>query len=208
MGIPLLHGSAQHVQEPGVGSRRIRGSAVLDAQGDSVAAHSFVSSRAAALHDVTRDHIVLTWDRCVGVIWRRETTARGVEALSAAYRDHASRYPSGVYLLTIIEPGAPMPAPAERESIAVFLRMCGGRTRMSAVVIEGSGFRAAAVRSVVTGMAMLVRLPYPHEIFGSLEQAARWLGSTPYADVDEDYTLLAVDDARSNADATPLRARG
>jgi hypothetical protein len=150
---------------------------------------------------------VMTWDRCVGVVWKRETTLEGVEALAQAYREQASRYPSGVYLLTIIEQGAPMPSTEEREAVAVFLRSGGGRTRMSAVVSEGSGFRAAAVRSVVTGLAMLVRLPYPHGVFGSLDQAAKWLGTSTYNDVDPDYTVLAVTHARRQAESGELKAR-
>jgi hypothetical protein len=177
------------------------------AEGESVTAHSFISSRAAVLNYSTPDCLVLTWDRCVGVVWKRETTPEGVDALTTTYREQASRYPSGVYLLTIVERDAPMPAPPQREALAVFLRSGGGRTRMSAVVIEGTGFRAAAVRSVVTGLAMLVRLPYPHEIFGSMEQAAKWLGTTPHNDVDPDYTVLAVNHARRAAEGGELRAR-
>ncbi|HEY6877594.1 MAG TPA: hypothetical protein VI299_06220 [Polyangiales bacterium] len=149
----------------------------------------------------------MTWDRCVGVVWKRETTAEGVEALTEAYREQTARYPSGVYLLTIVEKDAPMPPVEQREAVAVFLRSGAGRTRMSAVVIEGTGFRAAAVRSVVTGLAMLVRLPYPHEIFSSLEQAAKWLGTTPHNDVDPDYTVLAVSHARRSAESGQLRAQ-
>jgi hypothetical protein len=140
-------------------------------------------------------------------VWKRDTTAEGVEALAQTYREHAARYPSGVYLLTIVERDAPMPPTEQREAVAVFLRSGSGRTRMSAVVIEGTGFRAAAVRSVVTGLAMLVRLPYPHEIFGSLEQAAKWLGTTPHNDVDPDYTVSAVADARRKAESGELRTR-
>ncbi|HEX5655622.1 MAG TPA: hypothetical protein VFX59_00435 [Polyangiales bacterium] len=170
-------------------------------------AHSFISSRAAVINYATPDALVITWDRCVGVVWKRETTAEGVEALAHAYREQATRYPSGVYLLTIVEKDAPMPSTEQREAVAVFLRAGSGRTRMSAVVIEGTGFRAAAVRSVVTGLAMLVRLPYPHEIFGSLDQAAKWLGTTPHNDVDPDYTALAVAHARREAESGELKAR-
>jgi hypothetical protein len=177
------------------------------AEGKSVTAHSFISSRAAVLTYSTPDALVMTWDRCVGVVWKRETTAEGVEVLQETYREQATRYPSGVYLLTIIEKGAPMPSTEQREEVAVFLRSGSGRTRMSAVVIEGTGFRAAAVRSVVTGLAMLVRLPYPHEIFGTLEQAAKWLGTTPYNDVDPDYMVLAVQHARRSAESGQLEAR-
>jgi hypothetical protein len=191
----------------GFGCRVGSPEAALARGGKSVTAHSFISSRAAVLNYATSDALVMTWDRCVGVVWKRETTLEGVEALATAYREQATRYPSGVYLLTIIEHGAPMPSTEEREAVAVFLRSGAGRTRMSAVVSEGTGFRAAAVRSVVTGLAMLVRLPYPHEVFGSLDQAAKWLGTSPYNDLDPDYTVLAVTHARRQAESGELKAR-
>ena len=74
----------------------------------------------------------------------------------------------GVYLLTVVEEDAPMPPYEAREVVAVFLRNGAGRIRMSAVVHEGAGFRAAAVRSVVTGIAMLSKVPFPHHIFATV----------------------------------------
>jgi hypothetical protein len=168
-------------------------------------AHSFISSRAAVIHDSTPDHLVLTWERCVGVVWKKETTIAAVAKVESVFKEQFARYESPLYLMTVIEEGASLPPSEAREAVAIFLRSCAGRMRMSAVVHEGSGFRAAAVRSVVTGLSMLVRLPYPHEIFATVEQAAKWLGSTQYKDVDADYTVLAVTHARRTAENTQLK---
>jgi len=173
-----------------------------------VAAHSFISSRAAVIHDLTDDHMVLSWERCVGVVWKRETTVAGVAKTEKVFRELYQRHSSGLYLMTIVEEGALMPNAEARETVAVFLRSVAGKLRMSAVVHEGSGFRAAAVRSVVTGLSMLVRLPYPHEIFATVEQAAKWLSTSKFKDVDADYTVLAVSHARRTADNSQLKFRG
>lgn len=173
-----------------------------------MAAQSFISSRAAVIREATDDHIIMTWDRSVGVVWKKSTTLAGVAKLSAVYDQQAAKHPDGVYLLTIVEQTAPLPPTEVREALAIFLRRGGGYTRMSAVVQEGNGFRAAAVRSVVTGLAMLVRLPYPHEIFANLEQASKWLATTKHKDVDADYTALAVTHARRAADQSVREARG
>jgi hypothetical protein len=173
-----------------------------------VAAHSFISSRAAVIHEVTADHLILSWERCVGVVWKRETTVAAVAKVEQVFRELHQRYSSGVYLMTVVEEGALMPNSEAREAVAVFLRSAAGKLRMSAVVHEGAGFRAAAVRSVVTGLSMLVRLPYPHEIFATVEQAAKWLGSSQFKDVDPDYTVLAVSHARRTAENSQLKFRG
>jgi hypothetical protein len=173
-----------------------------------LAAHSFISSRAAVIHELTEDHLILTWERCVGVVWKRETTLEAMEKVETVFKEQLARYESGLYLMTVIEEGASLPPSEAREAVAIFLRSCAGKIRMSAVVHEGSGFRAAAVRSVVTGLSMLVRLPYPHEIFATVEQAAKWLGSTKHKDVDADYTVLAVSHARRTAQNSQLKSQG
>ena len=45
----------------------------------------------------------------------------------------------------------------------------------AAIVIEGAGFRAAAVRAVVAAIYLVSRSPYPHRIVESVEDGARWL---------------------------------
>ena len=42
-------------------------------------------------------------------------------------------------------------------------------------MFEGSGFRAAAVRSVVVGLTMLAKQGFPHKVFANLPDAADWL---------------------------------
>ena len=161
---------------------------------------SFVSSRAAILHEITEDHIIFSWDRCLGLVWKRDTTVAGMEAYTQVYREQLLRFPSGIYLLTVVEQDATMPGYEAREAVAVFMRAGAERIRMSAVVHEGAGFRAAAVRSVVTGFTMLAKVPYPHRIFATVEQGAKWLGTTKYRDVDEEYSVIAVKDARRRAE--------
>ena len=45
---------------------------------------------------------------------------------------------------------------------------------VSAVIFEGSGFKSAAVRGVVTGMTMLAQQRYPHRVFATIEEASGW----------------------------------
>jgi hypothetical protein len=54
------------------------------------------------------------------------------------------------------------------------LKEHGGVIRCSAVVYEGDGFRAATLRAVVTGIALLSRPLYPHVVFASSISAVNW----------------------------------
>jgi hypothetical protein len=45
----------------------------------------------------------------------------------------------------------------------------------SAIVIEGKGFRGAALRTIVAGIYLFVRKSYPHKICGTPLEGATWL---------------------------------
>lgn len=128
----------------------------------------------AALRVATADHILATWRNVVILVWRKDTTLAGVEDAQRVYDGLAKEHPNGVFLMTIVEFGAPMPPPDVRDALARFLASGAGRTILSAVAHEGTGFRAAAVRSVVTGLAVLAKLPYPHKVFATADEACAW----------------------------------
>jgi hypothetical protein len=120
------------------------------------------------------DCLIATWNNVVICVWRKGTTGVGVAALHSAYDAHAKEHPEGVFLMTIVERHAETPSQAIRAALARFLEKGAGRTTLSAVVQEGTGFRAAFVRSIVTGLALMAKLPYPHKVFGSVTEATMW----------------------------------
>ncbi|MEO8877812.1 MAG: hypothetical protein ABI461_19620 [Polyangiaceae bacterium] len=137
---------------------------------------------AATLHLATHDHILATWSNVVILVWRHETTLAGVHAGQQVLADHTRAHPNGVFLMTIVEFGAPMPTPEVRDALATLLASGANRILLSAVAHEGTGFRAAAVRSVVTGLAVLAKLPYPHKVFATVDEASAWFsGNSPIA---------------------------
>ena len=153
----------------------------------------------AEMIEATKDHLISTWHNVLILVWKQETTTNGVNKLKATYASLSERFPKNVFLLTIVEQDAPMPASTVRVALADFLASCGGKMVLSGVVHEGSGFRAAAVRSVVTGLAMMANLPYPHKVFANVDDAARWLHmSSPVGKDWNDLALIAaVREARS-----------
>ncbi|WP_437715862.1 hypothetical protein WMF45_05240 [Sorangium sp. So ce448] len=117
-------------------------------------------------HLVTRqpDYILASWHQIFCVIWRRETTEDGARHLRDACAEFAKKHPRGIGLLTLVESGAPLPSAPARRAIASFLAEASATIRCSAVVFEGSGFHAAMVRSVVTGLTLVARQRYPHRV--------------------------------------------
>lgn len=120
------------------------------------------------------DHAVGTWNDYFIVIWRNETKMEAVEGMTKLFDEFAGQHPDGVGFVTIVERNAPLPPGSVRDALARFL---GQATTIkgSGVVFEGSGFRASAVRSVVTGLTMLAKQPFPHKVFATVEQVTTWL---------------------------------
>jgi hypothetical protein len=144
------------------------------------------------VHVSTRDHVIATWDRVMIILFRVDSTMAAVRSGYEIFDRLAREYP-GVFLLTIVEKDARMPSVVVRDAVAEFLSQAAGRMILSAVVYEGTGFRAAAVRSVVSGLAMLTNYSYPHKVFPRVEGAVSWFRtSSPVARSWDEATLLAA----------------
>jgi len=121
------------------------------------------------------DHIFGCWESVFMIVWRHETTAQAVEQLIALMPRFAARV-SQFTLVVVVEDGASVPSAALRERIAAGLQAAAPYIDISAVVHEGRGFRAAAVRSVLAGLTLVVRPPYGHKVFARVDEASRWIG--------------------------------
>ncbi|HEX5101634.1 MAG TPA: hypothetical protein VFV94_19115 [Polyangiaceae bacterium] len=125
------------------------------------------------LYEHDEQHGAGVWRNLLIVVWRKETRADAVEGVSAILTAVARRH-SDVALLQVIEEGATAPDSDARRALSTMLRTHGGAIRCSAVVYEGDGFRAATLRAVVAGIALLGRPVYPHVVFASTMAAINW----------------------------------
>jgi len=118
-------------------------------------------------------HGVGVWRNLLVAVWRTETRAPAVERVSQVLGRLAAKHPD-VALLQVVEAGATAPDAAARRALSGMLKEHARVIRCSAVVYEGDGFRAATLRAVVTGIALLSHPPYPHVVFGSTIAAINW----------------------------------
>jgi len=124
------------------------------------------------------DLSVATLEHSLVCVWHGDTTTSGVSRITRELNMFSASHPRGFGLITLVEAKASMPETAERNAIAELLRSFGEKIAASALIFEGEGFRAAAVRSVVAGLNLLARQPYPHKVFGTSEEASNWLAPT------------------------------
>lgn len=93
---------------------------------------------------------------------------------------------------------------AERAEATAIARELAPRTVAQAFVIEGSGFRAATTRMVISSVTTLSRPGYPHKTFAEVRTGAGWLAST--AKLGEVADTLARCAAEVRARITSARA--
>ena len=126
------------------------------------------------IKDLDRNHCIATHGCVLITLWGLQTTQEGVESVGRVSRELGSLCPDGLLCLTVVIEDAKPPTGEVRSSLARTLKSFGFVKR-SALIFEGKGFVSAMVRGVATGLQMLQRFPYPHEVFDTPEVAIGWL---------------------------------
>jgi hypothetical protein len=86
----------------------------------------------------------------------------------------SERYPAGIALLPCVHVDMPVPSGAARDQIAMMYTRHAQRLRAVAMVVEGQGFRAAAMRAAFTGVNIIQQRPYMTQVFGNFQAALAW----------------------------------
>ena len=135
------------------------------------------------LHVGTTDLIA-----CVGpclLILSYTITLPGVEAIGRGLAKLTQRQQKACTISFVERKSGPGTAPEARDAIAEIARKYDKSMTGSAVVCDGTGFRATAVRSVVTAIHMASRSSSPSKVFAAAEPALEWLQATrPSHDLD------------------------
>jgi hypothetical protein len=98
-----------------------------------------------------------------------------MELARAALRTMSTRFTSGFPTLTWVleSAGFSMPADARRAASEITGEF-DQHNRARATLIEGDGFGASAVRSIVAGIDMVSRARQPGRVFSSAREAVGW----------------------------------
>lgn len=114
---------------------------------------------------------------CV-LIWRDRVSAPRVQQVAAGLTQLA-RQKESLGLLIVIEATSDPPPDEVRSELAAIVASQGSKLSCLATTIEATGFRAAFIRSVLSGIALLDRrsdIP-ARAVFADLGAAAQWLGA-------------------------------
>lgn len=121
----------------------------------------------------TEDYTTAVLGAVVVHIWHGETTLEGVSAMFRAVDAQAAQF-GKVYGVNIVHHSR---APSAEARAAIGEGMFEHRELIgaTALVFEGAGFGAAAIRAVVTGLTMAANHPFPYKVFSKSQDALVWL---------------------------------
>jgi hypothetical protein len=109
------------------------------------------------------------------VVWQGEVTKARFIRQRAALESVVARYPRRAGMICAIDHTTPPPDEQMRRATTDMIENLGDRLGFIMCVIEGSGFRAAMTRSILSGMALVLRRNKTQIKFTALiQEAAAW----------------------------------
>lgn len=147
------------------------------------------------LVEVDQDHAKGIVFNLVLLFWRYRTLQEPHRAAMRLVTQTAEKHPKGIGVMQVVEPTAVPPDSDTRKDFVAMLKLPG--IAHFCVTHEGTGFKAASVRAIVSGVHALVRPAFPHSVHEDLSSAARWTAA-------RNRSLSAPDDAAAIEEA--LRA--
>jgi hypothetical protein len=118
---------------------------------------------------------------CVGpclVVVSNTLSLESVEAMGRGMAKLVHRYGKLSSFSLVDRKSGPNTTPEARDAITELVRKHSHGITGAAVVCEGTGFRATAIRSIVTAIHMASRSSHPSKVFSEPEPAIEWLAST------------------------------
>jgi hypothetical protein len=119
-------------------------------------------------------HVAAMCNRVFVIVWKQAISLPAVIALGQTLREAAPASPGGrVGTFTVIERGYALPKNEARDQMVAAMR--GSPIAFTLVVYEESGFVAAAIRGILTGMSLLVGPALPIHLSATVAEGALWV---------------------------------
>jgi hypothetical protein len=127
-------------------------------------------------------------------------TVRHLPEVDRAYKTLARAYPGNAIGLGINYAGGEISDAETRTRSAAMIKEWGNTLRHLAMVLEGGGVWAAAMRTVIRGMTVMSRASYTTTVHDSVAGASRAVGpivrEVVRPDVSDGEVIAAVDQVR------------
>ena len=127
------------------------------------------------LHREPGAHAFYTWRNVMITTWSQRATGTAIEKVTALREQMDRDHPEGVSVIYLIGNGAGMPTPEARAGVKELMARFHNKRACIAILVQGEGFWASAMRAVITGVRLLVPLSFPMQVFGDAKELIAWL---------------------------------
>jgi hypothetical protein len=110
-------------------------------------------------------------------IWRRKPNRELFDVQKRCLDEVVGKNKGKSAFICVVEPTSEPPDDDIRKGAAQMISAHEKNLKGVALVIEGTGFRSAITRTVLSGIVMLIRTPAPIKFFDVPKPACMWLGS-------------------------------
>lgn len=121
--------------------------------------------------------MMLTYEHVCIAVWETKPTRDLFEIQRAHLAATVAREPGRAAFVCVVSQRADPPDQEVRDASSKMIASHGRKLTGCACVIEGSGFRSAITRTVLSGIMLVVRSPVPYLFCESVTAACRWLES-------------------------------
>lgn len=108
-------------------------------------------------------------------LWRKKPTPERFEIQRRCLEAAVKKRPGNTVFLCLVEAGTEPPDDNIRKASSTMITDLGQDLKAVAIVVEGTGFKAAISRTVLSGIVFLIRTPSPIKYFESAASGAAWL---------------------------------
>lgn len=161
--------------------------------------------------EVDEHHAAGSYRNMFLICWTGETKPGAVARLIQPLARLAEQFPEGIGLMQVVGAKTGPPSSEARGALSKLLQAGSDTVVCSSLVVTGVGFRMAAARAFATGLIMLARLRFPHEVYARVAEAATWqvalLPPGKRAAMKPHDLIAAVNELQSKSAEPPARLR-
>jgi hypothetical protein len=108
-------------------------------------------------------------------VWRDQPTRDALLRLQQAAEPRAKQYPAGVSDVHVVVGRIAFPDEHTRQALIRISKLAVPHLAAVAVVVGGTGFWASTMRSLITGIRVLLPGTFEMALFGTTDELVRWL---------------------------------
>jgi hypothetical protein len=116
-----------------------------------------------------------SWQNIMFTCWFTRATGPAVQRIAELREVMDREHPEGLSVVYLIANDAGLPTPEARAGVSQLMTRYHRKRACLAIVVQGEGFWAGAMRAVITGVRMLTPEQFSMGVFSRVEQVAAWL---------------------------------